>query len=158
GLDERIVPAVSASFDPRSGVVAVFGDGRDNVIDVSRDAGGKLFVNGNAVSCCGRAATVANTSLILVFGEAGNDRISMNDANGALPTAFLFGGAGNDVLTGSSAADLIFGEAGDDTLQGKGGNDFLFGGTGNDTFVWNPGDASDIIEGQGGIDTLQFNG
>ena len=31
-------------------------------------------------------------------------------------------------------------------------------GAGNDTFVWNPGDGSDIVEGQGGSDTLQFNG
>jgi Ca2+-binding RTX toxin-like protein len=34
----------------------------------------------------------------------------------------------------------------------------LFGGDGNDTFVWNPGDGSDVVEGQGGHDTLQFNG
>ncbi len=31
-------------------------------------------------------------------------------------------------------------------------------GAGNDTFVWNPGDGSDTVEGQAGIDTLQFNG
>src|SRR5215471_13952806 len=31
-------------------------------------------------------------------------------------------------------------------------------GDGDDTFVWNPGDGSDIVEGQGGFDTLQFNG
>ena len=31
-------------------------------------------------------------------------------------------------------------------------------GAGNDTFVWNPGDGSDTVEGQGGTDTLQFNG
>jgi Ca2+-binding RTX toxin-like protein len=31
-------------------------------------------------------------------------------------------------------------------------------GAGNDTFVWNPGDGSDVVEGQGGHDTLQFNG
>ena len=30
----------------------------------------------------------------------------------------------------------------------------LLGGNGNDTFVWNPGDGSDTIEGQGGTDTL----
>src|SRR5437762_6861321 len=34
----------------------------------------------------------------------------------------------------------------------------IFGGDGNDTFVWNPGDGSDTVEGQGGTDTLQFNG
>ena len=31
-------------------------------------------------------------------------------------------------------------------------------GAGDDTFVWNPGDGSDMVEGQGGADTLQFNG
>ena len=31
-------------------------------------------------------------------------------------------------------------------------------GAGDDTFVWNPGDGSDTVEGQGGHDTLQFNG
>ena len=31
-------------------------------------------------------------------------------------------------------------------------------GAGDDTFVWNPGDGSDIVEGQDGNDTMQFNG
>ena len=31
-------------------------------------------------------------------------------------------------------------------------------GAGNDTFVWNPGDGSDTVEGQGGTDTMLFNG
>ena len=31
-------------------------------------------------------------------------------------------------------------------------------GAGDDTFVWNPGDGSDIVEGQAGVDTLLFNG
>src|SRR5262249_25158483 len=38
------------------------------------------------------------------------------------------------------------------------GNDVALMGAGDDTFVWNPGDASDTVEGQGGHDTLQFNG
>src|SRR5262249_43504515 len=38
------------------------------------------------------------------------------------------------------------------------GDDVAFLGNGDDTFVWNPGDGSDIVEGQAGIDTLQFNG
>jgi Ca2+-binding RTX toxin-like protein len=29
---------------------------------------------------------------------------------------------------------------------------------GDDTFVWNPGDGSDVVEGQAGTDTLLFNG
>ena len=31
-------------------------------------------------------------------------------------------------------------------------------GAGDDVFVWNPGDGSDIVEGQAGTDTLLFNG
>jgi hypothetical protein len=31
-------------------------------------------------------------------------------------------------------------------------------GAGNDTFQWDPGDGSDIVEGQDGTDTLLFNG
>ena len=31
-------------------------------------------------------------------------------------------------------------------------------GSGDDTFVWDPGDGSDIVEGQAGRDTMLFNG
>ncbi len=31
-------------------------------------------------------------------------------------------------------------------------------GGGNDRFIWNPGDGSDTVEGQGGNDALDFNG
>ena len=43
-------------------------------------------------------------------------------------------------------------------MDGNGGADFGLLGTGHDTFVWDPGDGSDIVEGQGGTDTLLFNG
>ncbi|QEL16354.1 calcium-binding protein [Limnoglobus roseus] len=175
-LEGREVPAVTASFLPSAGVFSVFGDNLDNTITVSRDAAGKLLVNGGAVSILGGTATVANTSLIQVFGQGGNDTITLNEANGALPKANLFGGAGNDVLTGGSGNDLLFGQDGNDTLLGKGGNDLLFGGAGNDVLtggdgddqvfgeagddrtVWNPGDDTDLNEGGAGIDTVEVNG
>src|SRR5262249_13427343 len=124
----------------------------------------------------GGKATVANTALIQVFGQGGNDTITLDEANGALPAAQLFGGAGNDTLTGGSGADQLCGGAGNDTLLGKGGNDLLFGGAGNDTLVggagddqvfgeagndrmiWNPGDGSDLFEGGDGTDTAEVNG
>src|SRR4029453_7853968 len=31
-------------------------------------------------------------------------------------------------------------------------------GTGADTFQWDPGDGSDVVEGQDGTDTMLFNG
>src|SRR4051812_17533133 len=90
-LGQRIVPAVTASFTP-AGILTVFGDALDNNITISRDAAGKLLVNGGAVTVQGGTATVANTSLIQVFGQAGNDTITLSESNGALPQANLFGG------------------------------------------------------------------
>src|SRR5258706_9808971 len=43
-------------------------------------------------------------------------------------------------------------------MSGDGCSDVALMGTGSDTFVWNPGDGSDIVEGQDGFDTLVFNG
>ena len=43
-------------------------------------------------------------------------------------------------------------------MIGGRGDDVAFLGSGNDRFTWNPGDGSDIVEGQDGVDILQFNG
>jgi Ca2+-binding RTX toxin-like protein len=168
--------ATTASFIPGTGVLTEFGDAQDNTIVTSRDAAGTVLVNGGAVPVQGGQPTVANTSLIQAFGQAGNDTISLDEANGALPAANLFGGDGNDTLTGGSGGDLLFGQSGNDTLLGKGGNDQLFGGDGNDTLtggagndqvfgeagndrmIWNPGDGTDLFEGGDGIDTAEVNG
>jgi Ca2+-binding RTX toxin-like protein len=166
--------ATTATFS--NGVLTVSGDGADNSIAISRDAAGKILVNGGAVAATGGVPTVANTALVRVFGLAGNDQITLDEANGALPAASLFGGAGNDTLTGGSGADELFGQAGNDTLLGKGGNDQLLGGAGNDTLtggdgndqvfgqagndrmIWNPGDDTDLNEGGNDTDTVEVNG
>ena len=168
--------AIKASFSAGAGLLSVFDDNLNNTIIVSRDAAGTILINGGAVTVTGGTATVANTSLIQVFGTGGDDMISLDETNGALPAAQLFGGAGNDTITGGSGNDLLFGGAGNDTLLGKGGNDQLFGGDGNDTLIggtgndqmfgqagndlmiWNPGEGTDLMEGGDGIDTAEVNG
>ena len=168
--------AIKATFLAGSRLLSELGDEAGNVIVTSRDAAGQLFVNGGAVPVNGGTPSVANTDTIQVFGQGGNDTITLNESNGPLPAAQLFGGAGNDVLTGGSGADELFGGAGNDTLLGKGGNDLLFGGAGNDTLtggdgddqlfgeagndrmIWNPGDDSDLFEGGDGVDTAEVNG
>jgi Ca2+-binding RTX toxin-like protein len=155
-----------------NGIVSVFGNDAPNTITISRDAAGNILSNGVPIP----GATVANTALIRVFGRGGDDVITLNEANGALPAAVLFGGAGSDTLTGGSGNDLLFGGTDHDTLLGKGGFDLLFGGAGNDTlnggdaddqafgeadndrFVWNPGDDTDLNEGGSGFDTVEVNG
>src|SRR5262245_37037492 len=90
--------ATTASFS--NGTLTVFGDALGNTITISRNAAGNILVNGGSVAVLGGTPTVANTALIQVFGQGGNDVITINEASGALPKANLFGGAGNDTLTG----------------------------------------------------------
>ena len=166
--------AVTATFN--AGTLSVFGDSLNNSITVSRNAAGQILVNGGAVTVSGGSPTVANTAKIQVFGQAGQDVLTLSEVNGALPLAHLFGGDGNDVLTGGSGADQLFGQTGNDTLLGKGGADLVFGGndndtltggdaddqafgqSGNDRMVWNPGDDTDLNEGGAGTDTVEVNG
>ena len=166
--------AVTATFN--AGVLTVFGDANNNSITISRDAAGRILVNGGAIPVAGGTPTVANTSLMQVFGQAGNDVITLDQANGTLPAANLFGGGNDDTLTGGASDDLVFGQSGVDTLRGEGGFDFLFGGTeidtltggdaddqvfgegGSDRMIWNPGDDTDLNEGGAGSDTVEVNG
>jgi Ca2+-binding RTX toxin-like protein len=173
-LGERITPAVNAFFF--GGQLTVLGDAANNTIAVSRDTAGNIQVNGGAVRVLGGTPNVTNTKRIQIFGLAGDDILSLDETNGVLPQASIFGGAGNDTLTGGSAADFLFGDAGNDQLFGKGGTDFLFGGAGNDSLtggagndqvfgeagndrmIWNPGDGTDVNEGGAGNDTVEVNG
>ena len=70
----------------------------------------------------------------------------------------LEGGKDNDTILGSQGAEIPRGGGGDDLIDGNRGDDRAFMGGGEDTFVWDPGDGSDTIEGQGGKDTMLFNG
>lgn len=166
--------ATIATFN--NGVLTVIGDGNANVFTIGRDAAGKILINGGAVAVHGGTPTVANTRIIQGFGLGGADSIILDEANGALPRANLFGGSGDDTLGGGSGPDLLFGLDGNDTMIGRGGSDQLFGGGGNDgltggdaddvafgggnddTMIWNPGDDTDLNEGGGGTDIVQVNG
>src|ERR1700733_14036738 len=127
--------AITATFIPAPGLLTESADNGNNSIVTSRNAAGQLLVNGGAVPVLSGPATVANTSVIEAFGLGGADTIALDETNGALPAAQLFGGAGNDTLTGGSGHDLLFGQAGNDILNGKGGDDLLFGGDGNDVLT-----------------------
>ena len=59
-------------------------------------------------------------------------------------------GRGNDALLGGDGNDC-------DQSAAAATTSALIG-DGNDTFVWNPGDGSDIVEGQGGTRHPAFNG
>ena len=91
--------------------------GSDDVLD--------LYFNGV------RTETFAMpTSRIVVYGQAGNDEIRVDD-DVELDT-WMFGGFGNDTLIGGSGNSILVGGAGDDLLRGRSGEDILIGGRDRD--------------------------
>lgn len=95
--------------------------------------------------------------------EAGNgdDTVRIDQANGTFTTTEstrIAGNNGDDALFGGTGAEVFLGGRGNDVVDGNGGVDTAFLGKGNDVFVWDPGDASDVVEGQQGSDTMVFNG
>jgi Ca2+-binding RTX toxin-like protein len=175
-LASTATASAATTANVSAGTLTVIGDNQPNTVSVSRNAAGQLFVNGGAVGVAGGTPTVANVSLIQVFGLGGSDTIKIDEVNGALPRAILFAGSHNDTVTGGSGADQLFGQAGNYTLLGKGGSDLLFGGddndtltggdaddqvfgeTGDDRMISNFGDDTDLDEGGPGTDTVEVNG
>src|SRR5437763_1449765 len=78
-LDNRLMLSVTAML--AGGTLFVTGDEQDNVIAISRTAGGTILVNNGAVPIQGGTATVANTTHFHVVGAGGDDNISLNEAN-----------------------------------------------------------------------------
>src|SRR6478752_3349275 len=98
---------------------------------------------------------------ISVKARSGNDRVRIDDTNGAFTNAIptrIDGGPGNDTIAGGAGAETLNGGPGNDTIDGNAGNDVSDLGAGDDTFVWDPGDGSDTIDGEDGADTMVFNG
>jgi len=141
------------------------GDGAADVVTVDGTAGTDVL---QAAELGGAAQLSGGPAAILVTGSATNDRLRVrglagNDtlSGGALAAVVgleLDGGDGNDTLNGGNGADTLIGADGNDTVDGNQGNDTAFLGDGNDLAVWDPGDGSDIVEGQSEVDTLRFNG
>ncbi len=85
-----------------------------------------------------RGTFALQVSRIVVYAQAGNDDVKMDD-DSTIP-AWLYGGDGDDRLKGGSGNDVLLGGAGNDLLSGDDGRDLLIGGTGSDRIIGNAGD------------------
>jgi Ca2+-binding RTX toxin-like protein len=102
----------------------------------------------------------ATFTKIKVVGYRGDDRIRIDQVNGAFAdeAVTMYGGSGDDTLEGGDGNEKYFGGRGDDFVDGNRGADTAWQGSGDDIFRWDPGDGSDVVNGQQGYDTLDFNG
>jgi hypothetical protein len=133
------------------------GDGAaDNVIVNGTATADSIILTqaGSQILVDGLAAEVAIT------GYEPGDTLTINALAGGdtINASAIAAGQIKLVLNGGDNDDIIVGSAGDDSVTGGRGGDTALLGGGNDLFTWNPGDGSDIVEGMGGTDTLQFNG
>ncbi|WP_349294946.1 calcium-binding protein (plasmid) [Thioclava sp. 'Guangxiensis'] len=89
---------------------------------------------------------VSSMDVATGFGYGGNDTIDGYDD----AWDFLYGGTGNDSLTGLNGNDYLFGQDGNDTLDGGAGDDHLLGNDGDDLLV--AGQGNDYLLGGAGAD------
>jgi Ca2+-binding RTX toxin-like protein len=115
----------------------IFGTAKADRIKVIPAAGNNFTVKINNIN---KGTFGPITGRILVFGGAGNDRITINGT--ITHDTFLDGGSGNDIIKGGKGDDVILGGTGNDILTGGDGRDFIIGGVGADKLVGYKGTSS----------------
>jgi len=142
-VDDR---TLQVTGDNAGNQIVVYPQQNDVIVDIGDD--------GVAEFTAHRAAF----DKVEVRGGGGDDRLFVQYA-GSFPLPItLDGGSGNDDLRGGAFAETLIGGTGDDVADGNLGVDSVKLGAGDDRFNWDPGDSNDIVEGETGTDTIQFNG
>jgi Ca2+-binding RTX toxin-like protein len=129
-------------FDGGAGADAITGGGGNDTVSYLSSA---LAVGVNLATGLGSG------------GATGDTLISIENVGGSSQGDVLTGNDGANTLSGFSGNDTLDGAGGDDLVIGGPGNDVAFLGAGNDVFQWNQGDANDTVDGQDGVDRLDFN-
>jgi Ca2+-binding RTX toxin-like protein len=123
------------------------------------------------------AAALESGQLTAIFGEAGDDRFTLDPHSPEERILVVHGGSGNDLLAvedspsqGFVRGYSLFGDGGNDALYGARGRDYLAGGDGNDYIDGGPDDdtideaaagesganGSDTIIGGAGSDRVSY--
>jgi Ca2+-binding RTX toxin-like protein len=140
---------------------------QDSVVVDGTAANDSIVVLGlgqaGASSVSGLQATVRITHADLtdslnVDAGSGDDVVNAAALTADALKLTMDGGPGADRLLGGAGADTLIAGDGNDFVDGNRADDVAFLGAGDDTFQWDPGDGSDVIEGQDGTDRMLFNG
>ncbi len=154
---------VTASFDSFTGALVVNGTSSADTITIT-SISGNVSINGSTTIAGPVAASAVKT--ITVYTDGANDIINLAGvttstfANIQANGIAVYGGDGNDSITGSAYADALYGELGNDTIEGGLGNDTLNGDGNDDTYVFSGssdlGTDSIIESANADTDTLDF--
>lgn len=169
---ESLEPRRVLSGSPPTGIWTIpGGTDSDDVIVVDRDPARSARLRATVNHVVVATRREALVGVIRIDGGAGNDSISVDIPGNSRIRTRLFGGLGDDTITGSDGSDSISGGPGRDTLSGgrgpdriwgNGGDDAITGGQGGDRVSGGNGadsitggDGSDILRGDAGRDTIR---
>lgn len=157
GLEDRQLLAANFSAAVTQGVLRIDMTNRSETLKVTETAAHTIKVTyNNAVV---KTFDGDRVDRIVVKGEGGADTIDLRGVE--TKSARIWGGTGNDVITGTKMDDQIWGGVGNDTLRGAAGNDRLFGNLGMDKLHGGLGDdwleAGSHREDAFGGDGMDFN-
>lgn len=143
-LESRFHLSGSIQLDPATGVITITGTNGPDQAFVDRVGQTAIRISLNVTVV--EQFAISAVSRIDFFGYDGNDVF----ANRSDEYSNVYGGDGNDQLSGGYKEDYVWGGYGDDQIWGLGGLDVLKGGSGNDRMFG--GAAADQIFGDDGHD------
>lgn len=124
------------------------GGGGDDTIEGR--GGGDVLDGGPGFNTVSYASSVAGVNVNLAAGTGASPAIdTLRNFRGVIT------GAGNDVVTGTSADESFSLGAGDDQVDAGAGNDVVDAGPGNDLI--RGGEGSDVLDGGAGTDTVTYD-
>lgn len=127
------------------GVITITGGSGSDVVNISTPYRGGITVTRNSFT---ETFSTSGITKIVFYGNAGDDSFT----NGTSLPCEVYGGDGNDTLSGGRGNDFIIGGYGQDTIRGNAGDDVLWGSGGSDDI--RGGDGDDVVKGHGGADHL----
>jgi len=167
-IDNVIVETYRTIDDPASPgsvILMVGGSLGDDNIDLERGHSSDLIrleLDEKDFSTPKLDIEFSDVSRVVIYGQDGDDDISMDHRIGPVPVEFygqagedkLYGGDGDDLLDGGFGHDDLDGRDGDDSVFGGHGDDNLKGGDGDDTLDGGLGEGRDVLDGQDGADKI----
>jgi Ca2+-binding RTX toxin-like protein len=150
-LENRVLFARIELVD---GVLTLRGNAENNYLAVTTvPQTGDLSAQYGITAEIRKTYKTSKVKLIRMFGKGGDDTMLVfAQYNGTAPKAKMFGGAGNDGITGSTGKDTLVGGPGNDNCNGNQGNDLLKGNSGNDSLSGKEG--NDTMIGGTGEDNM----
>ncbi len=139
-----------------AGNSTLFGGSGSDTLDITGSTGNATLYGGNGIADTsdGNDRIISGNGNVVIYANAGNDNITLNNVVGTIATVYL--GAGTDSLDSAAVGGTfqIWGGPSGDVidLTNHTGNATIYGGNGN----YDPTDGNDTITGSGSGNSIIY--